>query len=78
LEGTVAGEKPLVKYIVSNYMTGLNMVQEGLGIAIMSELSLVHLPKNVLLRNIEPPGNREIRLAVFVVRGLFDCRQAIY
>ncbi|AKG33280.1 LysR family transcriptional regulator [Paenibacillus durus ATCC 35681] len=59
-----AGVNPLEKFVVYNYNTGLNMVQEGLGMAIMSELSLFNLPPNVGVREIEPQGYRDIHIAV--------------
>ncbi len=59
-----AGMSPLEKFVVYNYNTGLNMVQEGLGMAIMSELSLSNLPPNVGAREIDPPGYRDIHIAV--------------
>ena len=40
------------------------MIQEGLGIAILAELSLTNLPKNVQTRELEPQVWREIALAV--------------
>ncbi|TVY07164.1 LysR family transcriptional regulator [Paenibacillus cremeus] len=59
-----AGKKPQIKYVLNNYMTTLNMVQEGLGIGIMSELSTMNLPSNVIVRKLEPKWHREIHLAV--------------
>ncbi len=34
--------------------TSLNMIQEGLGLAILAELSLSDLPPNVQTRELEP------------------------
>ncbi|WP_445490843.1 LysR family transcriptional regulator [Niallia sp. 03133] len=59
-----SGEEPQVKYILYNYTTGLNMIQEGMGIAIMSELSLINLPENVVIRRLDPSGYRDIQIAV--------------
>ncbi|MED4784745.1 LysR family transcriptional regulator [Brevibacillus choshinensis] len=56
--------KPKVRYEIRNYMTGINLVHEGLGIAIMPELTLVHLPENVLIRKLDPPVYRNIHMAV--------------
>ncbi|MED0981479.1 LysR family transcriptional regulator [Bacillus paramycoides] len=53
-----------VEYAVSTVTTSLNMIQEGLGIAILAELSLTNLPKNVQTRELEPQVWREIALAV--------------
>ena len=33
------------EYVISTVTTALNMIQEGLGIAILAELSLTNLPK---------------------------------
>ncbi|MED1089377.1 LysR family transcriptional regulator [Bacillus paramycoides] len=53
-----------VEYAVSTVTTSLNMIQEGLGITILAELSLTNLPKNVQTRELEPQVWREIALAV--------------
>ncbi|WP_242271979.1 LysR family transcriptional regulator [Bacillus cereus group sp. BfR-BA-01310] len=53
-----------VEYAVSTVTTSLNMIQEGLGIAILAELSLTNLPKNVQTRELEPQVWREIALVV--------------
>lgn len=54
------------KFDVHNINAALNMVQEGLGIAIVSKisLSLSNLPPNVQIRTIDPQPFREISLAV--------------
>ncbi|ABK85021.1 MULTISPECIES: LysR family transcriptional regulator [Bacillus] len=52
------------EYVISTVTTALNMIQEGLGIAILAELSLTNLPKNVQTRELEPQVWREIALAV--------------
>ncbi|MFZ7935063.1 LysR family transcriptional regulator [Bacillus thuringiensis] len=52
------------EYVISTVTTALNMIQEGLGIAILAELSLTNLPKNVKTRELEPQVWREIALAV--------------
>lgn len=59
-----SGGYPTVKFVLYNNITALNMVQEGLGIAIMSELSLVNIPENVVMRRLDPPGYRDIHIAV--------------
>ncbi|MBU4642531.1 LysR family transcriptional regulator [Bacillus toyonensis] len=51
------------EYVISTVTTALNMIQEGLGIAILAELSLTNLPKNVQTRELEPQVWREIALA---------------
>ncbi|MDR4985099.1 MULTISPECIES: LysR family transcriptional regulator [Bacillus cereus group] len=53
-----------VEYAVSTVTTSLNMIQEGLGLAILAELSLANLPSNVQTRELEPQVWREIALAV--------------
>lgn len=53
-----------IEFTVSNVSTALNMIQEGLGLTILSELSLASLPPNVQVRNLHPPVWREIGLAV--------------
>jgi DNA-binding transcriptional LysR family regulator len=54
-----------VKYDGHNITTALSMIQEGLGVAIVSttSLSLSVLPPNVRVRTIEPQPFREIHLA---------------
>ncbi|AFC31088.1 LysR family transcriptional regulator [Paenibacillus mucilaginosus] len=54
------------RYDVHNIHTALNMIQEGLGLAIVSRisLSLSKLPPNVVVRPLEPQPIREIQLAV--------------
>ncbi|MEK8127301.1 LysR family transcriptional regulator [Paenibacillus filicis] len=60
------GALPNTKYAVHNVSTALNMVQEGLGFAIISgsSVSLSVLPPNVRPRMLEPKPYREIHLAV--------------
>lgn len=53
-----------VKYVVNNYATALNMVQEGLAVGVMSELSLLSLPPNVVTRELQPDAYRDIHIAV--------------
>lgn len=53
-----------VKYRVSHLDTALRMVQEGLGITFMTERSIISLPENVIIRNLEPEVYREINIAV--------------
>lgn len=52
------------EYVISTVTTALNMIQEGLGIAILAQLSLTNLPQNVQTRELEPQVWREIALAV--------------
>ena len=42
----------------------LEMVQEGLDIAIVHKLTIVHLPNNLCIKNWEPKFSRKIALAV--------------
>lgn len=53
-----------IKFIIKNFNTVLSMVQEGLGFAILSQLSLQSLPPNVIKRELRPEAYRDIRLAV--------------
>ncbi|MBC6974808.1 LysR family transcriptional regulator [Bacillus sp. Xin] len=53
-----------IEYVVSTVTTSLNMIQEGLGLAILAELSLSDLPPNVQTRELQPQVWREIALAV--------------
>ncbi|MCY9513155.1 LysR family transcriptional regulator [Paenibacillus apiarius] len=53
-----------VKFVVHNTSALLNMIQEGLGLAILSELSLTTLPPNVHVRELEPQVVRDINLAI--------------
>lgn len=59
-----SGHKPSVKYVVNHYKTALHMIQEGLGIAIMSELSLTDLPDGVVTRALHPAGFRDLHIAI--------------
>ncbi|PEE36292.1 LysR family transcriptional regulator [Bacillus pseudomycoides] len=59
-----AGVPLRVEYAVSTVTTSLNMIQEGLGLAILAELSLTNLPPNVKTRELAPQVWREIALAV--------------
>ncbi|WP_028403282.1 LysR family transcriptional regulator [Ectobacillus panaciterrae] len=59
-----AKAKLRIEFAVSNISTSLNMIQEGLGLTILSKLSLSSLPPNVQVRDLEPPVWREIGLAV--------------
>ncbi|MEI7028063.1 LysR family transcriptional regulator [Paenibacillus sp. y28] len=52
------------EFTVHNTGTVLNMVQEGLGLAILPELALSSLPPDVQFREIQPTFWREISLAV--------------
>ncbi|WP_435925414.1 LysR family transcriptional regulator [Paenibacillus sp. DYY-L-2] len=54
------------EFVVNNVNTALNMIQEGLGMGIMSRisLSLSVLPPNVRIRMLEPQPTRQINLAV--------------
>ncbi|MFC9774552.1 LysR family transcriptional regulator [Paenibacillus chitinolyticus] len=54
------------KYDGHNISTALSMIQEGLGVSIVSKtsLSLSALPPNVRVRTIDPQPYREIHLAV--------------
>lgn len=60
------GSRLQAQFIVHNANTALNMIEEGLGMAIMSNvsLSLSALPPHVVIRPLEPQPYREILLAV--------------
>ncbi|WP_258958974.1 LysR family transcriptional regulator [Paenibacillus tyrfis] len=58
-----SNQEPQVKYVLHNNTTALNMVKEGMGIAIMSELSLSNIPNNIVIRKLEPQGYRDIHVA---------------
>ncbi|MDL5142954.1 LysR family transcriptional regulator [Bacillus atrophaeus] len=53
-------------YTVYNVNTSINMIREGLGLAIISELSMsgMPLPEHVVTRDLDPQVFREIQLAV--------------
>ncbi|WP_336789673.1 LysR family transcriptional regulator [Paenibacillus sp. MMO-177] len=55
-----------IKFNGHNISTALNLIQEGLGISIVSKtsLSLSRIPSNVRIRTIDPQPYREIHLAV--------------
>ncbi|OXM82412.1 LysR family transcriptional regulator [Paenibacillus rigui] len=59
-----AGSQLNIAYAVYNVSTVLNMVREGLGISIMSGLSLTNLPPGVAIRSLEPEVCREVSIAV--------------
>lgn len=61
---TNSGKTLHAKYSLYNNMTALQFIQEGMGVAVMAELSLLHLPDNVVLRKLNPPGFRDIFMAV--------------
>lgn len=56
--------KPRIEYAIHNVSTLLNMVEEGLGVSILSELSLTNLPEHVVTRPLEPLAYREIGLSL--------------
>lgn len=53
-----------MKYRVSHLDTALRMVQEGLEITFTTERSIISLPENVIICNLEPEVYREINIAV--------------
>ncbi|MDT3425426.1 DNA-binding transcriptional LysR family regulator [Paenibacillus forsythiae] len=62
------------KYEVRNYNTALNMVREGLAVAVMSRLSLLSVPDGVAVRELEPEAYRDIHLSV---RSAENCSIAV-
>ncbi|AJY76848.1 LysR family transcriptional regulator [Paenibacillus beijingensis] len=69
-----AGEAPKVEYILYNYRTALQMVLEGEGLAVMSELSLLDLPQGIALKRLSPEAYRDIHIASGPVE---DCTIAV-
>ncbi len=69
-----SGEMQDAKYSLYNNMTALQFVKEGMGISVMAELSLLSLPDNVVTRKLNPPGYRDIFLAV---PSFEDCSIAV-
>ncbi|MCY8517189.1 LysR family transcriptional regulator [Bacillus atrophaeus] len=61
-----AGSTLNTAYTVYNVNTSINMIREGLGLAIISELSMsgMPLPEHVVTRDLDPQVFREIQLAV--------------
>lgn len=58
------GSRLNVKYEVNSYITAINMVKEGLAVGVMSQLSLLSPPPNVIIRGLEPDAYRDIHIAV--------------
>ncbi|MDP4095326.1 LysR family transcriptional regulator [Paenibacillus sp. P96] len=52
------------KFVVSSLTTLLNMIQEGLGSAIMSGMMQAYQPPNVTTRRIEPRAYRDIHMVL--------------
>lgn len=69
-----SGEAIQAKYSLYNNMTTLQFIQEGMGIAVMAELSLLNLPDNVVKRRLNPTGYRDIYMAV---SSFEDCSIAV-
>ncbi len=69
-----ANETPKVEYILYNYRTALQMVLEGEGLAVMSELSLLDHPTGITLRRLSPVAYRDIHIAA---APLEDCTIAV-
>lgn len=59
-----AGSTMNVKFEVSSYPTSLNMIKEGLAVGVMSQLSLLSLPPEVVVRELAEGAYRDIHLAV--------------
>jgi DNA-binding transcriptional LysR family regulator len=59
-----SGDTIKAKYTLHNNMTTLQFIQEGMGMAVMAELSLTHLLDNIVIRRLDPPGYRDIFMAV--------------
>ena len=69
-----AGVTPQVKYILYNYRTTLQMILAGEGLAVMSELSLLDLPKGISLKRLSPKAYRDIHLTTGPLK---DCTIAV-
>ena len=65
------------EYVISTVTTALNMIQEGLGIAILAELSLTNLPKNANERIGTTSMERNCFSCSFI-KGFFNRCAAIY
>ena len=63
-----------IKFVVHNTGALLNMIQEGLGVAILSELSLITAPPHIVTRELDPMVRREICLAA---PSLSECSLAV-
>ncbi|WP_342563478.1 LysR family transcriptional regulator [Paenibacillus sp. FSL R7-0345] len=59
-----ADSKLNVKYVVNSYSTALNMIKEGLAVGVLSELSLLSPPGNVMIRGLSPDAYRDVHIAV--------------
>lgn len=59
-----AGSELNVKYVVNSYNTALNMIQEGLAVGVLSQLSLLAPPDDVIIRELFPDAYRDVHLAV--------------
>lgn len=59
-----SGESIKAKYSLYNNMTTLQFIQEGMGISVMAELSLLNMSDEMEIRRLDPPGYRDIYMAV--------------
>ena len=66
------------EYVISTVTTALNMIQEGLGIAILAELSLTNLPKNVQNERIGTASMERNCFSCSFTKGFFNRCAAIY
>lgn len=64
------GSRLNVKYEVNSYITALNMIREGLAVGVMSQLSLLSPPQNVIIRELSPDAYRDIHIAVHSLEGV--------
>lgn len=69
-----SGSTMEAKYSLYNNMTALQLIQEGMGVAVMAELSLLNMPDNVVTRRLNPSGCRDIYMAVM---SFDDCSIAV-
>lgn len=69
-----AGVSLNIAFGVYNVNTVLNMIKEGLGTAILSGLSLTHVPAGIQTRDLEPRVCRDVSIAV---PSLSECSLAV-
>ncbi|MGI9604061.1 MAG: LysR family transcriptional regulator [Acidimicrobiales bacterium] len=58
-----AGFEPDIHHELDDYPTALHLVAAGLGVALVPDLGLVHVPAGVRTLDIDPPVSRTIQLA---------------
>ncbi|MFD1953808.1 LysR family transcriptional regulator [Paenibacillus thailandensis] len=56
--------EPNIRYVVHNVNTAIGMAQEGLGLPVLSELSVQALPPGIVKRELSPDSYRDIVIAL--------------